>query len=89
VESSYDPSIIDDIPQYPESINFDQLPSIEELDEAISSMASLAAPAGDSGLSPMAMKKLPREMRIILWNIIQQYWNRLDLTRLPTLEGMP
>jgi hypothetical protein len=33
---------------------------IEELDEAISRMALLVAP-GESGLSPIATKKLPRE----------------------------
>jgi hypothetical protein len=58
LESSYGPSVIDNIPQYPESPDFDQLPSIAELKEAISNMASLAAP-GDSGLLPMAMQKLP------------------------------
>jgi exonuclease III len=77
MDSSYDPSVVDDIPQYPDSPDFDQLPSFEELDSAISDMASLAAP-GDSGLSPMAMKKLPREMKLILLNIIHRYWNGLD-----------
>jgi hypothetical protein len=44
--------IIDDIPQYPKSTGFDQLPSIEELNKVISSMALPGAP-GDSGLSPI------------------------------------
>jgi exonuclease III len=76
-ESSFDPSIVDEIPQRPESVDFDQLPSIEELNEAIKGMASLAAP-GESGLSPMAMKKLPAEMRQILLKIVHRYWNGLD-----------
>jgi hypothetical protein len=58
MESSYNPTIVNDIPQHPESPGFDQLPLIEELNKAILNMTSLAAP-GDSGLSPMAMKKLP------------------------------
>jgi hypothetical protein len=77
MESSYDPTTVDDIPQYPESHDFDQLPSIEELNEAILNIASLAA-RGDSGLLPMAMKKLPRGMRAVLLKIIHQYWNGLD-----------
>jgi hypothetical protein len=50
---------------------------IKELNDAIANMTSLAA-LGDSGLLPIAMKKLPREMRAVLLNIIHQYWNGLD-----------
>jgi hypothetical protein len=40
-------------------------------------MASLAA-MGYSGMLPMAMKKLPQEIRTVLLKIIHQYWNGLD-----------
>jgi hypothetical protein len=40
-------------------------------------MASLAAP-GESGLSPIAMKKLPKEARETLLSIVHRYWNGLD-----------
>jgi hypothetical protein len=43
-ESFFDPTVIDDIPQCPENPNFDQLPSLEELNKAIAEMPSLAAP---------------------------------------------
>ena len=32
-ESSYDPNVVNNIPQYPESPNFNQLPSIVELND--------------------------------------------------------
>ena len=34
-ESFFDPTVIDDVPQCPENPNFDQLPSLEELNKAI------------------------------------------------------
>jgi hypothetical protein len=37
----FDPSIVNEIPPKPESIDFDQLPSIEDLYEAIKGMASI------------------------------------------------
>jgi hypothetical protein len=76
-ESFFDPTVIDDVPQRPENPNFDQLPSLEELNKAIAEMASLAAP-GESGLSPIAMKKLPKEARETLLSIVHRYWNGLD-----------
>jgi hypothetical protein len=48
--SSFDPSIVDNIPQRPELIVFNQLPSIKELNEAIKGVASLTA-LGESDLS--------------------------------------
>jgi hypothetical protein len=75
--SSFDPTVIDDVEQRPKDLDHDQLPTIEELNKAISDMASLAAP-GESGLSPMAMKKLPKEARMALLDVIHRYWNGLD-----------
>ena len=76
-ESFFDPTVIDDVPQRPENENFDQLPSLDELNKAIAEMASLAAP-GESGLSPIAMKKLPKEARENLLSIVHRNWNGLD-----------
>jgi hypothetical protein len=60
------------IPQQPKSIDFIQLHSIEELNEATVRMASLAAPC-KSLLLPLAMKKRNREMRLILLSRIHHY----------------
>ena len=76
-ESFFDPTVIDDVSQCPENPNFDQLPSLEELNKAIAEMALLAAP-GESGLSPIAMKKLPMEARETLLSIVHRFWNGLD-----------
>lgn len=46
----FDLAIIDEFEQTPQNLDFDQLPLIEELDNAIYSIATLAAP-GESGLS--------------------------------------
>jgi hypothetical protein len=40
-------------------------------------MTTLVAP-GDPGLSPIAMKKLPKEARLIMLDIIHHYWNGID-----------
>jgi hypothetical protein len=78
--SSFNPGVIDDVLQCPEDLDHDQLPSIEELDKAINNMTLLAAP-GESGLSPIAMKKLSREARMALLSIIHHYWNGLNKNR--------
>jgi hypothetical protein len=46
----FDLAIIDEFEQTPQNLDFDQLPLIEELDNAIYSIATLAAP-GESGIS--------------------------------------
>jgi hypothetical protein len=76
-ESSFDPTVIDEVLQRPDNPDFNQLPTLAELNKAINDMASLAAP-GESGLSPIAMKKLPKEAKEILLEIIHRYWNRID-----------
>jgi hypothetical protein len=76
-ESSFDPTVIDELQQCPENLDFDQLPTLGELNKAITDMASLAAP-GELGLSQMTMKKLPKEARVALLDIIHGYWNGLD-----------
>jgi methylthioribose-1-phosphate isomerase len=43
-ESSFDLTVIDEVLQHPEDLKFDQLPTIEELNKAITNMASLTAP---------------------------------------------
>jgi hypothetical protein len=55
-ESSYDPYVVEEIPQQPESVDFDQ-----DLKKTIKGMASMAAAPGESGLSPMAMKNSPQK----------------------------
>jgi hypothetical protein len=76
-QSSFDPTVIDKVPQHPKNPDFDQLPTLGELNKAITNMASLVAP-GELGLSPIAMKKLPKEARGALLKIIHHYWNGLD-----------
>lgn len=75
--SLFDLPVIDNGLQHSEDLDFDQLPTLEELNKAISNMTSLAAP-GESGLSPMAMKELPTEARVALLSIIHCYWNGLN-----------
>jgi hypothetical protein len=58
-------------------IDFSKLPSFEGLKEAVAGMVSLAAP-GKMGFTPLAMKKLLKDMRLILLSIIQCCWNGLD-----------
>jgi hypothetical protein len=53
--SSFDRTVIDGMLQHPEDLDHDQLPTIKELNKAVSDMASLAV-SGESGLSPMAIK---------------------------------
>jgi hypothetical protein len=77
-QSSFDLTVINKVLQCPENPpDFNQLPTLGELNKAITKMASLAAP-GELGLSPMAMKKLPKEARDALLEIIHHYWNGLD-----------
>jgi hypothetical protein len=77
-ELLFDPSIINEVEQRPENLEFNQLPTIEELDNVITSMATLAAP-GESVFSPITLKMLPREARLImLVDIIHHYWNSID-----------
>jgi hypothetical protein len=74
---SFDATVIDKMPQCPENMYFDQLLTPGELNKVITHMGSFAAP-GESGLSPMAMEKLPKEAKEVLLRIIQCYWNGLD-----------
>jgi hypothetical protein len=46
-----------------------EVPKMGELDEAITNMISLMAP-GESGLSPMAMEKLPRKAKIVKLEVV-------------------
>jgi hypothetical protein len=57
---AFDPMVINKVMQCPEDADFDQLSTLEELNKVIANIASLAAP-GESGLSLMAKKKLPKE----------------------------
>ena len=66
-ELLFDPTVIDKVPQRPENLNFDQLPTLQELNKANANMASLAAPV-ELGLSPMAMKTANGSKKGPTWN---------------------
>jgi hypothetical protein len=63
--------------QCPEQdLDFDQLPTLEELNKAISDMALLTAPGG--GPLSNGNAKMPTEASMALLSIIHHYWNGLD-----------
>ena len=75
--SKFDPAVLQKLRKKNIIQDFSEPPTRDELKEAIKKMNTLAAP-GESGLSPTAMKNLPKEHEVELLAILQRYWSGMD-----------